>query len=387
MKVLQIARYGSVRGGAETYIAALSHGLREAGHEVVLACALEPDMSRPEVRDGFLMKGVLDGDVSGVLEAIARARPDVVHVHTPDLPWIAAAASARAPTLLAVHDHRLDCPVGTKYWAGWKRRCTVRAAPYCLFYNAVAHCGSMRANATLRPYRGWRAARAAADALPIQVFSRYMRDEIAASGFDVARVSVTPYPTPAPAHPSDPGERDRRPVLFASGRLNKEKGFAQLIAAVEQVRPAVHLVIAGDGHQRDALERLARGAGGGHRVTFPGWLPAERLAGWRAQAAIVAVPSMWPEPFGIVGLEAMAAGKPVVAFDAGGIREWLADGETGVLVPPGDVRAMTEAIGELLADPDRRALMGEAGRLRAERAFSLERHVRDVVDLYAEAAA
>jgi glycosyltransferase involved in cell wall biosynthesis len=219
----------------------------------------------------------------------------------------------------------------------------------------------------------------------IQVFSPYMREAVARAGVDDA--AVTPYPVPPLADPIAPHENDARPVLLASGRLNKEKGFRQLLGALSRVTSASHLVIAGSGHDRDALEAIARRIYGPHRVTFTGWLSPEDLAGWIERAAIVAMPSMWPEPFGIAGLEAMARARPVVAFDSGGIATWLADGETGVLVPVGDEIALAGAIERLLRDPDARARMGAAGRARAEHEFNLGDHVARVLELYRQVAA
>ncbi|HEX9774460.1 MAG TPA: glycosyltransferase, partial [Actinomycetota bacterium] len=287
-----------------------------------------------------------------------------------------------APVVLAVHDHRLDCPVGTRYWAAWKRACDIRPGPWCLAYNVAAHCGSLKANATLRPYVGWRAALRAARGLRIQVFSHAVRALMTKAGIDEAAVEVTPYPVPPLPLPRPPRNDDRRPVVLASGRITKEKGFAQLVDAVDRSGAAVHLVIAGEGHSRSSVERHAASAGGRHRITFTGWLDAADLAGWREAASVVAVPSMWPEPFGIVGLEAMAAGKPVVAFDTGGIREWLVDGETGALAPAGDVEAFGRALGALLADEARARAMGEAGRARAASVFALDAHVARVDELY-----
>lgn len=397
MRVLEVARYGSVKGGAETYVAAVSAGLRARGHEVALAWGLEPDRARPEVRAGYSIPALAGGTArgaaaardgeSGVRAAIDSFAPDVVHVHLPDVAWVAPVAAARAPVLLAVQDHRLDCPTGTKYWTAWGRACTIRPGVWCLGYNATAHCGSLRANATLRPYRAWRSARAAARDLPLQVFSAHMRDELARAGIDRARVAVTPYPVPPAVEPLDPRDGDRRPVVLASGRLNKEKGFRELIEALARVRTPAHLVIAGSGHTRAMLERHARATYGPHRITFTGWLSGAALAGWRARAAIVAVPSMWPEPFGIVGLEAMAAGVPVVAFDSGGIREWLASGETGTLVRAGDVVGFARALDELLLDSDARARMGAAARDRAAQEFSLAAHAERMESLFEEVRA
>ncbi|MFN2613294.1 MAG: glycosyltransferase family 4 protein [Actinomycetota bacterium] len=385
MRILHVARYGSVRGGAETYVRALCDGLRDAGHQVALAFALEPDRSRDEVREGFEIRA-LAGDTTPDVEALHAAlgsfAPDVVHVHMPDVPWVARAAAQRAPVLLAVPDHRVHCPVGTKYWAAWKRICTVDPGARCLMYNVIAHCGSLRANVTLKPYKGWRETHDAAAAVHLQVFSGWIRDRIVESGIDERLVTVTHYPVPPAVTAIDPPGGERRPVVLASGRLNKEKGFHQLIDALTSVETPVHLVIAGDGHERHALEARARTAPGPHRITFTGWLTASELAGWMRQAALVAVPSMWPEPFGIIGIEAMAAARPVLAFDAGGIREWLDDGVTGRIVAHGDVRALGRTIDELVRDPAARQRMGDAGRQQAQLRFSLVSHVERVIALY-----
>ena len=384
MRILHLARYGSVRGGAETYVHALSVGLRAAGHEVALAYALEGDQTREEVRAGFEIRA-LAGDVAPDVPALHAAldafSPDVVHVHLPDVPWVVAATAARAPSVVAVPDHRLHCPVGTKYWTAWKRVCTVRPGLRCLTYNVIAHCGSLRANATLRPYRTWRASHDAVRGAHLQVFSDWIRDRVVESGIDASHVTVTPYPVPPRATPIEPEVTDARPVVFASGRLNKEKGFHQLIDALSSVSRPLHLVIAGDGHERAALEARARTAPGPHRITFTGWLTASEHAGWLAHAAIVAVPSMWPEPFGIVGIEALAAARPVVAFRTGGIPEWL-DDDCGVLVEHGDVRAFGSAMERLLGDPAERDRMGQVGTARAERTHSLVSHVERVIALY-----
>lgn len=393
MKVLQVARYGSIRGGAETYIAALSEGLRAAGHEVALAYGMEPDPDRDEVAAGAHVPGLVEGmepsaeDERALRDLIQRFAPDVVHVHLPDVPWVAPFTATLAPTVLAVHDHRLNCPTGTKYWTLPKRQCTVRPGPWCLGYNVGAHCGSLRANLTLRPYRRFRAANEAARPLRVQVFSEFMRGMLQTASLDPSRVAVTPYPVPhmvAP-RPIEPG--DARPVIFATGRLNKEKGFHQLIDAMSSVRTRSHLVIAGEGHERAALERRARGQVGGHRITFTGWISGGELSGWYDRAAVVCVPSMWPEPFGIVGLEAMAHRKPVVAFASGGIPEWLVDGETGTLVTPGDVAGLAAAVEALMSDAEQRARMGDAGAARASTVFSLDGHVDAVLKLYDEVRA
>jgi glycosyltransferase involved in cell wall biosynthesis len=100
------------------------------------------------------------------------------------------------------------------------------------------------------------------------------------------------------------------------------------------------------------------------------------------RASIVAMPSRWPEPSGIIGLEAMAHGRPVVAFATGGIPEWLVHGETGLLAPPLDVPALAGAIAALLGDEANAKRMGEMGRARARRLFSPGPHLAQLSAIY-----
>jgi glycosyltransferase involved in cell wall biosynthesis len=127
---------------------------------------------------------------------------------------------------------------------------------------------------------------------------------------------------------------------------------------------------------------MARRLGVHDRVTFTGWLDAEQLARELAEASVVAIPSLWPEPFGMVGIEAFAAGRPVVASATGGVEDWLEDGRSGLCVPAGDVRALAGALSQLLADPARQREMGAAGRIAVGARFTEERHVAALLDAY-----
>ena len=100
----------------------------------------------------------------------------------------------------------------------------------------------------------------------------------------------------------------------------------------------------------------------------------EELAREFAEAAVVAVPSLWPEPFGLVGIEGFAAGRPAVGSATGGIPEWLEHGVSGLTVPAGKVRPLADALGQLLDDEPRRRAMGEAGREIVASRYSLASH-------------
>ena len=176
-----------------------------------------------------------------------------------------------------------------------------------------------------------------------------------------------------------------RIVCFA-GRLTKVKGVDVLLDAVARTAAVSGLEIVGDGYERASLERRAQTLGLTDRVRFHGWLDEQATKAVMAASDIVAVPSTWPEPFGIVGLEAMSVGRPTVGSSIGGIPEWLSDGETGRLVSPSDADALARVLGEMLGDDEALARMGAAAWQRVA-AFSAEAHIAALTGIYEAALA
>jgi glycosyltransferase involved in cell wall biosynthesis len=162
-------------------------------------------------------------------------------------------------------------------------------------------------------------------------------------------------------------EADPAEVLYA-GRLSAEKGVLELLDATE----GLNLVVAGDGPLRDRIPSAS------------GFVSHDELQLLYARAAVVACPSR-REGFGVVCLEAMAHGRPVVATRVGGLLDLVVDGETGIVVPPRDPAALRSALERLLADPDLRRKLGSAGRDRARTHFSWERITDATLAAYAEA--
>lgn len=148
------------------------------------------------------------------------------------------------------------------------------------------------------------------------------------------------------------------PRLLAMGRLHRNKGFDTLLRALPHV-PGAHLALAGEGPERAALETLARELGVAERVRFLGW---RQDAGALLAACDVFVCSSRHEPLGNIVLEAWSAARPVVAIAAQGPSELIRAGETGLLVPQEAPEALGTAIAGLLAAPERRAALAEAGR-------------------------
>jgi glycosyltransferase involved in cell wall biosynthesis len=188
---------------------------------------------------------------------------------------------------------------------------------------------------------------------------------------------VVPAFTPDPGEPSPLPDAPR--LLFA-GRLVTGKGIDLLLAAMPLL-PGVELEVVGDGGERGQAEALARRLGVAERVHFVGWRAAEAMEAHYARSRVVVVPSVWPEPFGLVGLEAMSRGRPVVGVDRGGIRDWLVHGETGLRVAP-EAKALAVAVRRLLEDRGEAERMGARGRARWQALYSPDAHSRVLQEAY-----
>jgi glycosyltransferase involved in cell wall biosynthesis len=166
--------------------------------------------------------------------------------------------------------------------------------------------------------------------------------------------------------------------------IPEQKGLRYLLLAAKQViqqKPESQFLIVGDGTFRNTLVELADQLGIKPNVSFVGW--QHNIAEILASIDICAVPSLW-DPLPRIVLEAMVAGKPVVASNVDGIPEAVIDGETGLLVPPADETKLAEAIVSLLINPEHAKQMGIAGRKRSIAEFSSERHAKEVFAIYCE---
>jgi glycosyltransferase involved in cell wall biosynthesis len=184
----------------------------------------------------------------------------------------------------------------------------------------------------------------------------------------------------AELEPSPPLDDPGDPSIVVVGRLSEQKGHRYLIDAMRDIvalRPRARLLVCGDGHLRRALEERARPLG--DRVVFLGI--RSDVPALVARAAAFVFPSLW-EGQGNALLEAMAVGAPIVATDIPSTRGTVVDGEQAILVPPGDARALAEAILRVVDDPALARRLGEAASRRADD-YDIERTTRDLEAVYA----
>jgi len=362
LRVLHVHHKAGFFGGVERVLYDTAKGLADRGWPQAL----------------MYDEGNVDEGYTGIFEQVGRDesllerfRPDVALIHKLDDAERIAALAAAVPTVRMVHDHDLVCMRHHKYFPIGMRICELPAGIACYTHLCFIQRGSTLPITlkTLGPQRRLMAAhRNVKRFIPV---SHWMGEELAMNGFDSDAIEVI-HPIPsslASVQPLPPsGERE---ILFV-GQVIRGKGVDLMLQALAQVPPPWHATIIGAGHHLEACKSLARELGIASRVEFTGWVNHEQLEAYYARARLTVVPSRWPEPFGMVGIEAMARARPVAAFAAGGIPDWLDDGDTGLLAPAADVPALAAAISVLLNDEERSTSMGRKAAETVQKRFRHE---------------
>lgn len=379
MRILIAHEAPSGAGGVETYLAALMPALAARGHDVALLHYHSRSQAGPTnlLDAGRFSASVVDDGLEDALRRVREWRPDVCFSHNMGPLEVDERLAAHYPVVKMPHGYFGTCISGHKAHAFPSLApCSREFGVACLALYAPRRCGQLRPPRMLAQYAWASRQRALFNAYShVVVASAHMAEEYRRHGVPPDGLTVAPLfpaagsPTgmrPVPAHPS---------VLFM-GRMTTLKGPAVLARAVDEANrlssSPIAVVFAGDGPEKPVLQQLTRDL----RIdaSFPGWLEgAARTAAFRS-ATLVAVPSLWPEPFGLAGLEAAAHGVPAVAFDVGGVGEWLRDGESGRLVPQGDARAFGRVLAELCSAPREIERLGVGAR-RVARTLSLDAHV------------
>jgi glycosyltransferase involved in cell wall biosynthesis len=367
-------------GGVESYLAAVVPVLRDRGHDVALLYANTESQEGPTTIAAGESWSVADCGLDRARAAVRAWRPDVCVSHNMGRLDVDEWLAGEWPTFKFMHGYFGTCVSGHKAFDfPHVSACTRRCDAGCLVNYLPRHCGRLRPDAMLTQY-AWamRQQRLFGRYAAIVVASEHMRREYLRYGLPPDRVHATPLfaASSVPATAADEAGFD---VLFL-GRLTALKGVDVLLNAVAHASRMlcrrITVVVAGDGPDRPKLERISRrfGYSGELAITFMGWVGAAARDALIPRARLVAVPSIWPEPFGLVGVEAAQHGVPAVAFGVGGISEWLADGVNGVLVDvDGGTEAFGAAIARVLGDGSFRDRLSAGARDTAKR-FTADAH-------------
>lgn len=395
-------------GGAEAYLARIMPALRASGHDVLLWHEQNGPDDRASIAgpDLELACSAEEQGMEAALTALRGWHPDVLFVHGLVNPDHERALLAIAPAVFFAHNYYGTCITGAKTTCFPSiRPCSRRFGPACLAHFYPNRCGGLNPLTALTEFRRQsRRLENLRDYREIVTFSDHMRREYLSHGFSPTHVHrlppVDPMATVDAAEARDDATLARRPSetivhhLTFIGRIERLKGCHTLITALGRLRSRLPgrpiLTIAGDGPDLERCREAARqltAAGCDAEVRFLGWVSEAHLDALLRATDVLVVPSLWPEPFGLVGMEALRRGVPVAAFNVGAIPEWLEDGKTGVLAPsdPPTPDGLAEAIANALSSPGIR----ETVQSRARRGLpdcSIARHM-DALRIVLTAAA
>lgn len=400
MKILLFNTFSAVRGGAETLLLQTTRELLAREHEVSLVVAFDdrkvqdrcpwptrvnryylpeliPPLSDRTAYTQYRRSAAFRSGLRYVKDIIELERADVVHVHNfPSVEFFADVHIDR-PLVRTIHAYDTLCMNKLKLIPG-ETVCHEQLGSAC-----VGACGFTDSFLATRMRAENRVMRSTFTKL--LAVSHWMESVLRTNGFAARKISVLPNFTSFMPRGAMATEE---PVVLFAGRPTPEKGLRDVVRALSRTQRKPTLLVAGvDPSLRRApyisgvcTEAEALGV----RLELRPWITDEELRQVYERASLVAFGSVWPEPFGLVGIEAMAHGKPVVAFDSGGIQEWLVDGETGFSVPRGDHAAFADRIDQLMDDPQLRWSMGRRAQQVAEERFSPRVHVDRLLEIYNE---
>jgi glycosyltransferase involved in cell wall biosynthesis len=392
MRVLLIIDWNRGRGGAEAYASWLRDGLRAAGDEVRLltsSAGTAGDGAADYVAYGTehlaaqtLLQIANPFAARTVSRAVREFRPDVVWVNmfAHHLSPAALLAIGDVPTVLFVSDYKAVCPLGSKLLPDG-RLCGSSAGKICYQSGCLSFPHWLRDQAR---YALIRSALRRVD--HVIACSEWVRRSLLQEGVQ-SEVVVLPTPAAAPGYLRKPAQEPR---FLYFGRLVPEKGVGLLLRAFRRLHeqfPQARLTVAGEGAERASLEALAATSGISRAVEFLGWLSPEQLDEPLSRAWAAVVPSLWAEPHGLVAVEAIVRGTPVLCSASGGLGEIVEDGVSGLKFPNNDEEALLHCLRQVAsgqAFPEKTVSAAAVNEVRAR--YDMASNISRIRRIFAQTA-
>jgi glycosyltransferase involved in cell wall biosynthesis len=383
MRVLIATTNRNLVGGVERYLQRLIPALRAGGHKVAL---LYEDPFDPAVKTIDSLDTDLpvwchkDRSYGDNMAAISEWAPDFVYSQGLQDPNLEDALVERYSTILYAHNYYGTCISGAKcHLFPSVRPCTRQFGKACLALYYPRRCGGLNPVTMMGMFERQTAFnRRLGKYKAILVASSHMYREFEAHGVAPEKLVCAPPPNPEEPLPNQPADRIPRGDLLFIGRMTDLKGPAYALQAAAQASRKLgrrlRITFAGDGAERVKLESMAQSLN--ITVEFVGWVNDSQRRKLIREADLLIVPSLWPEPFGLVGIEAGALGLPAAGFAVGGIPDWLIPGVSGELAPsdPPTVEGLSAAIVRTLEDPARYNQL-RLGAWTTARGFTVQAHL------------
>ncbi len=391
MRILFLTYFRRKVGGTESYLQSTVPACLERGHDIAVCYTDEGPLNRQpfDFPNKVPQWGLEDFGSGGALQRIKTWCPDLIFCHgTTDMKFEAEVLKL-APGIFFAHNYA-TCISGLKtHKFPTPTPCSRVFGPACLLQYFPRRCGGNSPITMMKLYvEQSHRLRLLCSYASIATNSEYLAQEYRRHGLPARCLYLFAESNAQGCSSGAPGNNVRR-LLFV-GRMDRLKGGLVLLQALPEIRSLtgcdLQLVLVGDGPERQDWERNGlqiQATKPGIHIEFKGWLEKSQLALEYAAADLLLVPSLWPEPFGLVGIEAGLYGVPAVAFAVGGIPEWLHDGENGYLAPgdPPTAAAFAQAAARALDPKDYQNLRVRTRKL-AQR-WTLEKHCTDLDLLFA----
>ncbi|HEY1171889.1 MAG TPA: glycosyltransferase family 4 protein [Verrucomicrobiae bacterium] len=365
-------------GGANRVVVETLALLVGGGHEVALAYwdGKGSEVSCPVYRFSI---DVTDSVLRGRWEEILRDfRPDIVQVHQMDHPFFLEEAGRSVPYVRFLHDQSWFCSGGDRMWRGFKA-CHRPHDALCFWHHYASGCGGKNPKGNWERWQRVQQNFTFGRQQHFQVASEFMAHGLLENGIPREAIDVVLLYAKEPMVKAAtvPGR------IVAASRLVKAKGVHLLVEAMAHLHEHnCSLVICGDGPEREELEALAKQSGVNERIQFLGEVSPQQVDEQIAKAELVVTPTLRPEPFGLIGPEAMAHGKAVLAFDGGATPEWLQNGVNGVMLSLRSVTELNAALSALFKDRSQLQAMGKNGHQMWREKFSEKAYLHRLLDSF-----
>ncbi|MHB8210583.1 MAG: glycosyltransferase family 4 protein [Acidithiobacillus sp.] len=367
--------------GMTVYVRKLLKAQKEAGHEVVLYVR-EISLEIPGF-DGVDIK-IVSSDKE-LYDSSLRDQMQCLHVHS--YQPIGAHIFAKIPIVLTLHSPNFICLSQSMMLKNAKIPCPHVYHPVrCLYNHFYNHCGSIRPAKIYRAFKRITEERIEMSLMHVVAPSTYFRDAMLRSGFPNQQLHYVPHFVQVSAAPLPFAAVDAPKRFLFHGRLHPTKGVDILLQAASILGEDVFIDIAGSGHTYPEYLRMAKRLGISQRVVFHGQLGWEEIQELMQRSIAAVVPSIILETFCLSAAEAQACGRPVIASDAGGLKDIVVPGKTGYLIKPGDHQALALAMQRIIDDRAMTVQMGRNGWERMRDEFSLSTHLAQLESVYAAAA-
>lgn len=381
MNLLIVHDYLGVKGGAERNIIDSALGLKLKGHNVYLCYLSKLDKSLDEMERAFTETFDINKNKIGRIDNIVSyCKADVVYLHKiSNMKLFANLLSLSIPIVRMIHDHDIYCNRNYKYFPIGRLLCTYPPGIGCVF-----PCFSFikRNRQSLIPVRFDFFNQRNLDikytkqCSKLIVATKYMKNNIAQLNVNLKKINVIP-PIPFCDNEvnNEPIGDKKVPIILFVGQIIRGKGVDCLIRSLQYICSDYECIVVGDGTHLEYCKNLSKKLKLTDKVKFTGWLNQGKLREFYSKAQILAVPSVWPEPMGLIGIEAMRHSLPVVAFDAGGISDWLKDGKNGFLIKRKNIKGFADKLQYLLNNPAIALEFGLFGNELVKTVFDFSKYI------------